>query len=358
MNKTGINWSIGVFLVLFSLVSCFNNKQINTRWSKEKAQEWWDVTGWQNGCNFQPSTAINQLEMWQEDTFDPETIEKELALAEDLGFNMMRVYLNSLVWKQDANGFKKRIDQYLSIADKHGIGTMLVFFDDCWKPNSKLGKQPEPMLGVHNSAWIQDPSCDLRNDPANLFPWLEEYVKDIISTFKDDKRVVIWDLYNEPGNGKHGNESLALLKKAFKWAREINPSQPLTTGVWRLDLVDLNTFQLENSDIITYHQYENPEKHLVWVRLLKTYGRPMICTEYMARHFNSKFQNVLPMLKEHNVGAINWGFVAGKTNTIYKWGDTVADGREPDLWFHDILRKNGEPYDQEEVDIIKLLNKK
>ena len=66
----------------------------------------------------------------------------------------------------------------------------------------------------------------------------------------------------------------------------------------------------------------------------------------------------MPMLKEKNVGAINWGFVAGKTNTIYKWADTIPDGSEPDLWFHDILRKDGTPYDQEEIDIIKLLNGK
>lgn len=349
---------LSILFILFSFELVVGKESVNGRWSVEKAQAWWSETGWLNGCNFQPSTAINQLEMWQEDTFDPETIDTELGMAEDLGFNVMRVYLHSYAWKQDREGFKKRIDHYLTIADSHSIRTMLAFFDDCWNPDSKPGKQPDPLTGVHNSGWIQDPSCDLRNDTVNLFPWLEEYVKDIITTFKDDDRVVIWDLYNEPGNTKHGNASLPLLKNVFKWAREINPSQPLTVGVWRLDLEDLNTFQLRNSDIITYHQYENPEKHMVWLGLLKTYGRPMICTEYMGRHFNSKFQNVMPMLKEKNVGAINWGFVAGKTNTIYKWADTIPDGSEPDLWFHDILRKDGTPYDQEEIDIIKLLNGK
>lgn len=352
----------GIVCVTLFFFGCFNGsikkEQIDRRWNIEKANAWWENTGWLSGCNFQPSTAINQLEMWQEDTFDPETIDRELGMAEELGFNMMRVYLHSYAWKQDPEGFIERIDQYLSIADSHGIGTMLTFLDDCWNPNSKPGKQPAPLIGVHNSAWIQDPSCDIRKDTANLFPWLERYVKDIITTYKDDRRVVIWDLYNEPGNGKHGNESLTLLTNVYKWAREVNPSQPLTSGIWRLDLIDINTFQLNNSDIITYHQYKSPENHLVWLQLLKTYDRPMICTEYMARQFNSKFQNVLPMLKEQDVGAINWGFVSGKTNTIYKWGDTIPDGSEPDPWFHDILRKDGTPYDQEEVDIIKLLNGK
>ena len=334
------------------------NPDPNTRWSEEKARAWQKETGWLNGCNFQPSTAVNQLEMWQEDTFDPVTIDRELGWAEDLGFNMMRVYLHSYAWKQDPEGFKMRLDKYLTISDSHGIGTMFVFFDDCWNPNSKPGPQPEPETGIHNSQWIQDPSCDLRTDTTTLFPWLEKYMKDILNTFKDDSRVLVWDLYNEPGNEMHVNESLPLLRNAFHWAREINPSQPLTVGIWRLDLADLNKFQIENSDIISYHQYQDPERHSTWMSLLKLHGRPMICTEYMARHFDSKFQNILPMLKKEEVGAVNWGFVAGKTNTMYKWAEPVPDGSEPELWFHDILRKNGQPYDQAEIDTIKKINGK
>ena len=346
--------------LLFLVYSCkpAEKPSPNERWSEEKAWAWQKETGWLCGCNFQPSTAVNQLEMWQEDSFDPETIDLELGWAEDLGFNVMRVYLHSYAWKKDPEGFKMRLDKYLAISDGHGIGTIFVFFDDCWNPDSKPGPQPEPEPGIHNSQWIQDPSCDLRSDTSTLFPWLEKYVKDILNTFKNDPRVLVWDLYNEPGNEKHYNESLPLLTNVFLWSREINPSQPLTAGIWSLDLTDMNRFQINNSDIITYHQYQDPEHHKTWLSLLKFHGRPMICTEYMARHFNSKFQNILPMLHKENIGAVNWGFVTGKTNTVYKWDKPVPDGSEPDLWFHDILRKNGQPYGQDEIDTIKKINNK
>ncbi len=139
------NSIIAVSLLLMAY-SCQpgENRDPNARWSEEKVREWQKETGWLSGCNFQPSTAVNQLEMWQEDTFDPETIDRELGWAEDLGFNMMRVYLHSYAWKQDPEGFKNRLNKYLTISHNHGIGTMFVFFDDCWNPNSKPGPQPEP----------------------------------------------------------------------------------------------------------------------------------------------------------------------------------------------------------------------
>ena len=318
-----------LILVIFAILlnGCTNRKVIypKERWTVDKALNWQKETGWLSGCNYQPSTSVNQLEMWQEETFDPGTIDRELGWAEELGFTIMRVYLHSFAWKQDPEGFKNRLEQYLSIASSHGIGTMLVFFDDCWNPDSKPGPQPNPLTGIHNSQWIQDPSCDLRTDTAALFPWLEEYLKDVISAHKNDSRVLAWDLYNEPGNEGHGTSSLPLLRNAFKWAREVDPVQPLTAGIWNLELDELNKFQIDHSDIITYHQYQNPQSHNTWLKLLKLHGRPMICSEYMARHFDSKFQNIMPLLKKEQVGAISWGFVAGKTNTIFKWAEPVPE---------------------------------
>lgn len=327
-------------------------------WSKEKAAEWYAQQPWLNGSNFQPSTAINQVEMWSGDTFDAATIDKELGWAEELGFNLMRVYLSSEVWKADAEGFKKRMDEYLAISSKHNIKTLFVFFDDCWNEETVAGKQPAPKPGVHNSGWVQDPAASLRKDTTTLFPILEKYVKDILTTFKDDERVLLWDLYNEPGNSQHGMASMPLLKNVFKWAREVNPSQPVSAGVWFFKYPELNKFQIENSDVLTYHNYSNPENHQLWIDLLRTHGRPMICTEYMARRNNSLFQNVMPMLKANNVGAINWGFVSGKTNTIFAWDEPKPNEKEPKLWFHDIFRQDKTPFDAKEVELIKKLNGK
>ena len=350
------------FSVLLMLIVCIStaaNAQIKSQvapvWSVEKANAWYKQHKWINGADFLPSTAINQLEMWQADTFDAATIDKELGWAEGIGFNTMRVYLHSLAWKQDNEGFKKRVGQYLAIADKHHIKTIFVFFDDCWNKQAAIGKQPEPKPGIHNSGWVQDPGDPDSKNPAK-FPALERYVKDVLTRFKSDKRILLWDLYNEPGNSGKLTTSLPLLKSVFAWARAVNPEQPISAGIWAWDFYELNAFQATNSDVITYHDYEEPQWHQRVIDLLKIQGRPMICTEYMARTKNSRFENILPMLKKQNIGAINWGLVDGKSNTKYAWDTPLTGGEEPKEWFHDIFRKDGTAYKPEEVEVIKKLH--
>ncbi|TSD67682.1 cellulase family glycosylhydrolase [Inquilinus sp. KBS0705] len=325
-------------------------------WPADKANAWYAQHKWMTGADFIPSTAINQLEMWQADTFDPATIDRELGYAEGIGFNTMRVFLYSLAWQQDKAGFKKRIDDYLTIADKHHIQTMFVFFDDCWNAGAKIGLQPSPKPGIHNSGWLQDPGNRLTN-PGEV-AMLEAYVKDVMGTFKNDKRILLWDLYNEPGNSNKRDASLDLLSKIFSWARDVNPTQPVSAGLWDWSFEQLNAYQALNSDVITYHDYTDENSHLKTIQLLKSHGKPLICTEYMARVRGSRFSNVMPMLKKENVGALNWGFVMGKTNTIYAWDAPMPDGSEPKEWFHDIFRKDGTPYKTEEVELIKQLNGK
>ncbi len=324
-------------------------------WSVEKANAWYNEHKWITGADYLPSNAINQLEMWQAATFDSVLNDKELSWAENIGFNTMRVYLHSVAWKQDKEGFKNRMNTFLNIADRHHIKILFVFFDDCWNKIPVAGKQPDPKQGIHNSGWVQDPGDPFSSDPTQ-FPALEKYVKDVMDRFKNDKRILLWDLYNEPGNSGKKEASLPLLKKVFQWAREVNPDQPISVGLWAWDFEKLNAFQAMNSDVITYHDYEEPQWHQRVIELLKTHGRPLICTEYMARTRNSRFSNILPLLKKQNVGAINWGFVAGKSNTIYAWDTPLPNGGEPVEWFHDIFRKDGTPYKQDEVDLIKNLN--
>lgn len=355
------NYFLFVVAGLFLMAACQpkpKEKQVvQARWSEEQAQKWSVENGWLRGSNFNPSTAINQLETWQAESFDTATINRELGWAAGIGMNVMRVYLHHLAWQVDQEGFKNRMGTFLNIAEKHGIKAVFVFFDDCWNPTYQAGKQPDPKPGVHNSGWVRDPG-DLLFQDTTLIRVLESYVKDVLTTFKDDKRVVIWDLYNEPGNSGYENKSMPLLQKVFEWAWEIRPSQPLSVGVWNLKLSELNKFQVENSDIITYHNYDGPERHQAAIDTLKRYNRPMVCTEYMARRNNSLFTNIMPMLKENNIGAINWGLVDGKSNTKYAWDEPIADGSEPPLWFHEIFRNDGTPYKQEEVDLIKSLTGK
>ncbi len=343
-------------VVILLVVNALNVKAQNAeRWSVEKANKWYSEHAWISGANFIPSTAINQLEMWQAATFDPQTIDKELGMAEGIGFNTMRVYLHSLAYKQDPDGFKKRMEQYLAIADKHKIQTIFVFFDDCWNKMGFIGKQPAPKPGIHNSGWVQDPGDPAHQETEN-FPALEKYVRDVMGHFARDKRILLWDLYNEPGNSGKLESSLPLLTKVFQWARAANPDQPISAGLWRWDFEKLNAFQIQNSDVITYHDYESPDWHKRVLQLLQTHQRPLICTEYMARTKNSTFMNILPMLKKENIGAINWGLVAGKTNTIYAWDTPMKDGGQPTDWFHDIFWPDGRPYRTVETDLIKKLN--
>ena len=349
-------------LITSSFVACQQKKESPTSsidsvrevWTKTQANEWYENWGWLRGSDFIPSTAINQLEMWQAESFDTTTINRELGWAESIGLNSMRVYLHHTAWEQDREGFKQRVNQYLTIADRHHISTIFVFFDDCWNPRYQTGKQPDPKPGIHNSGWIRDPG-DIIHEDSLVVRTLETYVKDVLTRFADDKRIVLWDLYNEPGNSGYGNKSMPLLEKVFQWGRQVNPSQPLSVGVWNKELIDLNNFQLANSDVTTYHNYSEPEEHQRWIDSLKTYGRPLICTEYMARTRNSRFDNIMPLLKKENIGAYNWGLVAGKTNTIYAWDTPMPDGAEPKIWFHDIFRKDGSPYKKEEVELIKQL---
>lgn len=342
-------FSVSITLLVLLLFS--NSTDAQNIWPKEKASQWYAKQPLRVGANFLPSTAINQLEMWQADTWDPATVDKELGWAENIGMNVMRVYLHDLAWKADPTGFKKRMNDFLAIADKHHISILFTVFDDCWNPDPVIGRQPEPKPGIHNSGWMRSPGQSVHND-STQWAYLEKYVKDVLQTFKDDKRIFLWDLYNEPGNSGYDLSSLPLLKKVFEWAWAVRPSQPLSCGVW-YDNKTLNQYQLEHSDVITFHNYNDAASLEKQIIDLQQYGRPVICTEYMARTRGSKFQTHLPIFQKYKVAAINWGLVAGKSNTIYQWGTPIPDGSEPKIWFHDVFRKDGSAYSPDEISAIR-----
>jgi len=325
------------------------------RWSVEQANKWFTQQRWPVGCNFIPSTAINQLEMWQAETFDLPTIDRELGFAESLGMNTVRVFLHNIPWEQDAAAFRKRIDQYLAIADKHHIRTMFVLFDSCWNDNPKSGRQPAPKPGVHNSGWVRAPGTKRLFD-SRTWRGLEGYTKDLLKTFGGDQRILAWDLFNEPSNSGYMDAAVPLLKSVFAWARDANPAQPLTAGLWD-DHQMSNDVMLDNSDVVTFHDYEPADNLEAHIKRLESTHRPLICTEYMARTRNSLFETCLPVFKRYQVGAFNWGLVKGKTNTIFAWDTPMPDRDEPPVWFHDIFRPDGTPFSQKEVDFIKQITR-
>jgi len=341
------------------------------RWPEKKANEWYAQQPWLVGSNYIPSTAINELEMWQAASFDPQRIDKELGWAESLGLNTMRVFLHDLLWQQDPEGFRKRLDIFLNIAQKHKIRPLFVLFDSCWDPNPKLGKQHAPRPGVHNSGWVQSPGADALKDPSQ-YSRLEAYVKGVVGAFAKDQRILGWDVWNEPDNTNGGSYSgseppgkeelvRALLPRVFDWAREAAASQPLTSGVWTGDwaspdkLGAMEKIQLAFSDVISFHSYDGPDVFEKRVLSLQQYRRPILCTEYMARGNGSTFQGTLPIAKKYHVAAINWGLVAGKTQTYLPWDSwkNPYTDREPTAWFHEIFRTNGQPYRPEEAAFIR-----
>jgi hypothetical protein len=341
------------------------------RWTPERANDWYAGQPWMVGCNFIPSTAINQLEMWQADTFDPETIDRELGWAADIGLNGVRVYLHDVPWREDREGFFARVDRFLEISERHHIAVLFVLFDGVWDPDPQVGPQRRPRDGVHNSGWVQSPGRVILADPEAQ-DRLQGFVTETIARYAGDSRVWAWDLFNEPDNGNNNSygplelpnkDDLAarLVRKAFAWARSVDPSQPLTVGLWHQPRWDepagLSTTQqaaLEHSDVISFHDYGPPSSLERRIEELRGYSRPLICTEYMARGNGSTFVDNLPVFKAERVAAYCWGLVDGRSQTKYPWTTWQRPILgEPEPWHHDVFRSDGTPYSQDEVALIR-----
>lgn len=378
---------------------------IDGRWTEERINAWYDELPWLVGCNYYPATAINQIDMWQASTWDSDRIDLELGWAASIGMNTLRVYLHDLVWADDEEGLYERMDKFLNICQSHGIRPFFVFFDDCHFPNPKLGVQPLPVRAYHNSGWVNSPARELAIRYANDQATPEEvarlkgYVQETMRKFKGDERVLMWELYNEPGRGNGldgdmgstnvkrsiGEQSNKLVYDSWVWAREVNPSQPImsnSSGSIGKRNVSINR---ANSDLHSIHSYggdkrrnlDATERLRAEILEYQKDNRPVMVTEWLARDKGSVVEESLPLMKEMNAGAINWGFVAGKSATIWNWdsrrnaegkrrsvnqeraaGNVIQPGEpmpEPEIWFHDLLRFDGTPYDPAEIELFKEL---
>lgn len=345
----------GLLVVLF--FSHTANAQEN-RWSEERANNWYQSVGWLNGVNYIPSDALNYTAMWDKTSFNPKLIDKELALAESIGINSVRFIMQYAVYEDDPQYFLNTLDKFLKICEKHKIVAMPTFFDDCafgTNRDPKIGKQPEPLEGWFFWAWSPSPGHQMVVDQRE-HPKLEKYVKDVLTRFKNDKRIIVWDLYNEPTNGGIGGKyTLPLVQKVFVWAREVAPSQPVTVAAWS-GHAELNKIITDNSDVISFHLYSTKAETEKQIKHWKSFGRPVICTEWFHRLAGSTVADILPLFKEENVGSMLWGLVNGKSQAHLGWDHRPEMLPYTKTWKHDLYRGDFKPYDVSEIELIKELS--
>lgn len=355
---------------------------MGTRWTQAQAWAWYDSRPWIVGCNFVPSTCINVEEIWQEFQFEDviRVVDRELAIAAETGLNSVRMLLPFFVWKYQGEGFKKRIDRFLTLANRRGITLMPILFDDCGcRPKRffrepRFGKQPDPVPGVHGGVRSTElpepgePNWHLCDDLEN-WPLLERYVRDIVRTFASDERIIAWDIWNEPGNSGRGNASAAAMEAAFSWAREEHPVQPLTAGPWEFygkyfhtrapgELSPIESKAVELSDVVSFHYYGDLDHTMQLVNAFKRYGRPVLITEWLHRPFRSLVETHLPFFKKERIGCYHWGLVNGKTQTHEPWDWIRGMNLDFSLWQHDIYKGDGTPYREEEIRIFRQLTGK
>jgi len=327
------------------------------RWSAEKANAWYAAQPWLCGFNYVPANAVNCTAMWMDGVFSAELIDAELALAEDVGFNCVRVMLPFIVWENEPEAFHERFSIFLKLCARRGMRVMPSLFDDCCfgdQHNPVFGPQPPMIDGWYSNAWTPSPGHGIVLD-SSQWPRLQPYVRSMLDTYRADERIVAWDLYNEPTQGVHfgdlhwflGDVTLPLLELVCDWAREVNPIQPFTIGMWDNN-PKLNDIILAHSDLLSFHQYSSVADLTTQIQALQAHERPLICTEWLCRHLNCTPETYLPVLRQYRVGAIHWGLVNGLTLTHLPWGHLPGQP-VPDVWQHDLYHGDHTPYDENEL---------
>ena len=351
---------------------------MKNKWSKERAWEWYNAHPWIRGCNYMSADCVNRIDQWQALHFEERfrTTEEELKVMQELGFNSVRIILEYVVWKEEHDSFLERFERYISLLDKYGISAIVVLANDCMPPKTELWEMPyigEQKFDMGYHGGKKHSQHGAHNGPAPHFyldneESADDYfkmVREIVTLYKDDNRILMWDVFNEPGNSQRSGITLPILKRMFEVVRGVNPSQPLTAAAWCCNkncVFDMpeDVYCLENSDIITYHNYGKYEEHIRVIKYLKQFDRPLINTEWLARCTGNTVFDNFPLFYLENIGCYNWGFVAGKYqtfeahNSLWDWYYREKNA-DIDLtkWFHDLYRPSYRPYDPKEIDLIK-----
>lgn len=353
------------------------------RWSIKQAWSWYQQQPWVMGINYVPSVTLHAIELWQEDTWPEvmESVHREFELMEDIGINGVRMFLPFHIWYYDRDKFLNRMDRFLEELASHGITMMPVIFNDC------VGVKPEDITPSMTRGWQKYDIGHHGGHKDNPFTgdmerigWClwdepewrasqEEYLVALLERFGNDKRIYAWDLWNEPGNSNRHDMSIPYIKRTFEVAREVNPKQPLTAGVWSYpqdygineaaDVEPVQRLALDESDIITFHQYEGIERVRRVVKVLQRENRPMMNTEWLNRIQDNFVKDNLPLYCEEGIGSYSWGLVAGKSQHFLPW-DELWNHRELPLnrWQHDLFDTFFTPYDVGELNLMRKMRKK
>jgi len=330
------------------------------RWTAERANAWYEQQPWMAGANYVPSDAVNNVEMWRKETFNPGLIRKELTWAAQAGINSLRVFLSYHVWKHEGDAFLDTFEAFLRIADECGHTVMPILFDDCafdGGADPVYGPQPEPIPNIHNSRWVPSPGQSVQDDPAQLAS-CKAYLDAVIGAYRDDRRIILWDLYNEPGNTDRVLQCLPLLVSAFRWARAHAPVQPLCASIYNYSdsFLPINLTIGELSDIINLHTYMPPSQSRLLIEEARARGgRPVIVTEWLHRPNGDTLSEQLPYYHANRISAWQWGLVNGRTQTHLDWRPERNANGTSDPWQHDLFRSDGTPYDPEEVALLRRL---
>lgn len=347
------------------------------KWTKERAWEWYNKQPWIRGFCYYPSCCLNMIEMWQEYNWDKvkATMEKEMAIAKEWGFNAVRILTLFDLYLDQPEAHLNHLEEFIQICDKNQIKVMVCIGNDCLVSKSNYKKpsygEQEYDLGYHSGKAISphivmnEPGYALADEPEYFDLYLE-YVEAIISKYAKDERVLLWDIYNEPGNSRRGMMSYKVMEESFKIARKYDTIQPCAACCWSYNEKDepykeIELKALEMSDVILYHGYMNYKKHKRTVKFLKkTYERPLFNTEWLHRIWHNDVEHFFPYFRKNKIAAFNWGFVRGKSQTNEPWEWLfneyhLGHGKDWDFtkWQHDLIRSNLEPYDFKEYEIIK-----
>ena len=354
-------------------------------WTKERAWAWYDAQPWIRGCNYMPASAANRVDQWQslgaEERFAE--VERELALAEKVGFNTLRLVVEHQgfgVWLAEHDSFMANFERYLQILARHGLRAIVVLGNDCSRPK-ELWELPKPGVqkydvGYHGGRRVTQHGSNPNavgyttvDDPV-LRPKFYAMCAELMTKYRADDRILFWNLWNEPGNNRRNDLTMKDLRELFELAWSIDPKQPLAADVWTCRssspeaVHPVERLAGDLSDIISYHRYANLCEQKKTIDILRArWGRPMVNTEWLARLLGDDVATSYPLFAQERVGAVCWGFVAGKYQTYEPYEPmwtsqfTFRSADEPvTKWYHDLFRPSHHPYDPEEIAIIRHVN--